>query len=91
MFSTTKRENEFDQVIAQSARVPGPAQYDRDSSVNKKDVGPSFGSKRIEKLSLNPGPGQYDITAGDTLRRPQTAKAQAFSLSKRPDIWKEEK
>ncbi len=91
MFSTSKRENEFDQVIAQSARVPGPAQYDRDSSATKKDVGPSFGSKRVEKLSLNPGPGQYDIAAGDTLRRPQTAKAQAFSLSKRPDIWKEEK
>jgi len=68
-FSQSKRENELDHKIAQSSRVPGPAEYTRVEST-KKDAGPSFGGKRREQLNLNPGPGQYDTLAGEGLRRP---------------------
>ena len=50
-----------------------------------------MGSKRAQKIDLNPGPGQYDIAIADLVVRPQTAKANAFNMTKRPDLWKDEK
>lgn len=88
-FGQTKRTTEFDTVVAKKALSPGPGAYA--AAEGRKDVGPTFGAKRPEKVSLNPGPGTYNLEEADLARRPQTAKANAFGLSKKPDIWKEEK
>ena len=50
-----------------------------------------MGVKRPAKPNLNPGPGSYNVDAAELARRPATAKAAAFSQTKRAELWKEEK
>ena len=40
---------------------------------------------------MTPGPGCYDTIEANNRRRPQTGKAQSFSLTQRPDIWQDDK
>lgn len=62
-FSQSKRQTEFDNVGVNAARIPGPGEYTRIET--KKDLGPSFGVKRVEKTISTPGPGSYrnEVTA----------------------------
>lgn len=67
-FSLSMRKTEIDNVIAQSARGPGPGQYTHIEAV-KKDTGHTIGVKRVKRTNICPGPGAYNVEIAEEARR----------------------
>ena len=65
--------------------APGPGNYsDQTNTFGKAVMGGHMGSKVIEKVSSNPGPGQYE---NNDMMTKTSAQQVAFSQAERTDYW----
>ena len=55
---TAERKDIFEDQVRKGETLPGPGGYEQTSTLKSQNI--TIGVRREERVSYNPGPGEYD-------------------------------